>query len=864
MVLTTKTRMKSLLVFSILLSVIPLGAWNPTNTLTLANSDTLVSPQVNAAVSSAGAPFSTPGPDLGITNWTHNHFENPGLEDWANPRSPNDWYHYRSADRYQWFATEPPYNVSEGTYSAGQQTRTTVSTVGWSYWYQSGFGADMQNLTLDFDWLVSSMPDQNFDYFLVYVSTSDNRYVYYYIAGANGVGFTNTSTSGTYRFLGPIGIWQNFYRNITADYLAIPGFPSTISPGLTIRNIYFYCQTGTALNQWLRAFFDDVELQNASTTYIGGTTRNGNLETASLNPWYTSGNGAEAHVLQSSIAHSGSFSGNVTGVSDGNASLAQLYQYPRIRITNDNHGSFSFWWHLNQPQVTSGDYAMINFQFYNFSNYFRLYYVIGAGGALLFSNSTWDHYYLIDDFNTTGSWKYFQCDLWQEMSSVFGNSDAIVDSLFVTVLANNPGSHVEVLIDDAKLVARTVTVADFEDQRNPGSLVYGWDNEYSSNLFVTDQGYGGGKAANCSLNPLAGLQIDQDLHRRPLNSTRETYLDLMWRIEDFSEGYITFYLQFDDSRVLWYILATSTWGGLTNTSSNGYFNVTGSRTIGSWMQLHRDLVHDYEAAFGSLPDTEMSTLEFEALAGNSPIEVLFDDVYIYDDPAPILDNVVLTPGTPVYDQAVVVDLDVIEQDLDMLELGYRIDLGTWTFVSMAHHTGNTYRATIPAQPYDTRVDYFFRANDTWGMYSELPGGPATFTFIVADLSGPEVSIDHPPPGAELTGIVNIDVTATDEASGMDRVEFSVDGSMVSSDSSTPYSYAWDSTTVADGSVTITATAYDNDGNTATDSITLTVSNGGTLPPPPPIPGFPITAVALGLFCSLGIIIFIRRQKRIRY
>jgi hypothetical protein len=335
----------------------------------------------------------------------------------------------------------------------------------------------------------------------------------------------------------------------------------------------------------------------------------------------------------------------------------------------------------------------------------------------------------------------------------------------------------------------------------------------------------------------------------------------MWRITSFITGDVYFTLPLNDGYFLHYVFASDDWSGFVNGTYNAYFNITMTGTMGVWNQMHRDLVHDYEDAFGSLPDTSFIEIQLNVFTSSDPLEILFDDLYLYDDPAPILDNVVLTPDTPVYDQDVIVDIEVKEQDPDMLNLVYRVDSGLWNFLSMLHHTGEIYRATIPGQPYNTQVDYFFQANDTWGMYSELPAGPAFFTYTVADLTDPEVSIDSPSTGSDVSGMVDIDVTASDEASGMDRVEFSVDGSMVSSDSSAPYSYSWDSTTVADGSVTITATAYDNDGNQATDSITVTVTNGGTLPPPPPIPGFPFEAIILGLAVSLGVIVVIRRRRK---
>ena len=142
-----------------------------------------LSSPINADISVPGASISTPGPDLGITNWTHNHIENPGLESWGNPYSPGDWMAYRSPDRYCWFATEPPDHVSEGTYSAGQTTRSSPSIAGYSYWYQGAMNAYMQNLTFDFDWFVNTLPDSNWDSFFVYLRISDGRYMYYYLAG---------------------------------------------------------------------------------------------------------------------------------------------------------------------------------------------------------------------------------------------------------------------------------------------------------------------------------------------------------------------------------------------------------------------------------------------------------------------------------------------------------------------------------------------------------------------------------------------------------------------------------------------------------------------------------------------------------
>lgn len=125
---------------------------------------------------------------------------------------------------------------------------------------------------------------------------------------------------------------------------------------------------------------------------------------------------------------------------------------------------------------------------------------------------------------------------------------------------------------------------------------------------------------------------------------------------------------------------------------------------------------------------------------------------------------------------------------------------------------------------------------------------------VADTTAPTVSLTDPTPAGQpagydhIAGTVTLQATATDDSGSLNRVEFLVDGVLAHTDSvGTPptYSYpGWDTTTLADGSHTLVARAYDNAGNSADSPVTVTVNNGGRwagpglaadlrLAPPPP-------------------------------
>lgn len=88
---------------------------------------------------------------------------------------------------------------------------------------------------------------------------------------------------------------------------------------------------------------------------------------------------------------------------------------------------------------------------------------------------------------------------------------------------------------------------------------------------------------------------------------------------------------------------------------------------------------------------------------------------------------------------------------------------------------------------------------------------------------PTVSITNPADGSTVAGTVNITADASDD-NGISKVEFYIDGRLKFTDSSSPYSYSWDTTAENDGSHIIKAKAYDTINQTATDQHTVTVDN----------------------------------------
>ncbi|ADI84783.1 Ig-like domain-containing protein [Geobacter sulfurreducens] len=104
-------------------------------------------------------------------------------------------------------------------------------------------------------------------------------------------------------------------------------------------------------------------------------------------------------------------------------------------------------------------------------------------------------------------------------------------------------------------------------------------------------------------------------------------------------------------------------------------------------------------------------------------------------------------------------------------------------------------------------------------------GETTVTVKVAnDATAPTVSLSAPTSGATVSGVVSVNATATDNLA-VAKVEFYVNNVLASTDTTSPYSYSWDTSTVANGVYSLTAKAYDAAGNSkVSTAVTVTVNN----------------------------------------
>ena len=129
--------------------------------------------------------------------------------------------------------------------------------------------------------------------------------------------------------------------------------------------------------------------------------------------------------------------------------------------------------------------------------------------------------------------------------------------------------------------------------------------------------------------------------------------------------------------------------------------------------------------------------------------------------------------------------------------------------------------------FTTVVDLGTAGRDIYFGYGRVNASAAVAAakaMPAPDTTAPTVAIANPVGGSTVSGLVSVGVNAADNV-GVARVDLKVNGTLVASDSAGPYSFSWDSSSVANGMNNLVAIAYDAAGNVASSStVSVNVAN----------------------------------------
>lgn len=143
-------------------------------------------------------------------------------------------------------------------------------------------------------------------------------------------------------------------------------------------------------------------------------------------------------------------------------------------------------------------------------------------------------------------------------------------------------------------------------------------------------------------------------------------------------------------------------------------------------------------------------------------------------------------------------------------------------------TAGTHTLKFIGNKQDVKLDRVIFAADL----NCIPTGNGNNCDTPSDTTPPTADLTAPAEGSMVSGTVEMAASASDNTS-VTKVEFYVNSALVATDTSAPYTYAWNTAASGNGQKTITAKAYDPAGNFGSDSYRVTVQNGDSQAPTTP-------------------------------
>jgi hypothetical protein len=765
---------------------------------------------------------------------------NPSFEDWdTNNRRPEEW----SVDATAHVYTNSTYTgmIKHGSYAGFQVVMG--SNTSWGYGFlrnvpetSTYYPYLRYGVSVSLDWYVVMNPDLSL-YGLTAVqvqfrNSTDVRTLYYYLSHRPAP-YSNDTWTGYILMNHSISSWHTFDRNMTEDFLAVWG-PTAYSDTHYVYDFQLRVSSPPQATNNIIAVFDDVSMYN--DTYSDWIL-NGDFESGFGSPWNTYATNL-GYCDQASDSTDGSYSLNMslaaTNPAQGYVRVNKYYSpYNSFFVFGPETNTISWDWKYSDTAGAGiSQYSSLRFQFYN-GTYYNVELWMGRGDDYMTSNSSTTVRVPAPGFGTRDSWVHSEVDLYDLMQAA-GFFDLRLHSIRFEVYqsVSVPDATINVLVDNFNMKTHPMgnPAFDYLDPYGIYSPFQGWWR-YSGSGEVTasTDSHSGSYSANIT------VENDQDgLYRHDINFHFDSKLaiDFWWRLDDIqSTGLAIAYIYFEfvvggGNRHIRYVLGKSQIHSTMNDTTVKYIYADGFNQTGVWNRLYRNITADIENAFSTSAEgwETYQITAYAASAAGMRTSLLIDDFNMIDMEPPSISGVVYD-SNPMYYEDVNVRTTATDTrpGVSSVVVNYTTDgWSSWDTVSGVYDPSDWFDAEIPAQPYNTQVEFYVIVTDGCDNSVIDDNGGLLYTYTSDDDLAPTLVISNPGNNTDQSGLLSIEATALDPGSGIEYVSFNPDGGGAINDYTAPYSQNWNLDDESLGSHYIIVTARDNEGHTATMTHYITV------------------------------------------
>ena len=768
-----------------------------------------------------------------------NVISNPSFEEWNSLDDvPTDWQVQTSAYQFG----DPVYTeeVANGVYAGYVEGQGGFAAYASSYLTTGNIPPSTDDLlepglSLSFNWNALAVPDlqlgSNIYLRLITNGGLGYRYFNYYLCTGTTL-FTNDTRNVHIIGNDTINQWNSFDRNITEDFIAAFELPQLTATEY-ISNLYFYATSPAGATGIVRLVFDDVSLYDGTFTEF---LSNGDFETGTGSSWFTY-QSTLGYVEQSPDSTVDSYSVNITApqVSIGSG-WARCFRYLSptgyyYALTPGMTMIRTDWKYNDTVGAGAGQYAYLRLTFQNVTQY-QVHYYFGIGDDTMHqANDTLNYYVTVPGFGVRDIWQTTEFDLYDAVSQI-GLDSLPLTQLSFYVYEAQPSSTVELLIDNFNILSYPANDATFEFENAPtfDPPFLGWSRFYYTPAEVTSTSDSHSGLSACNITAVG----QEDGLYRDIYTDFDNKLatDFWWRLDHIdASGLAGTYIQFEFSdttqyHYIRYMLGKSTSFPTTNSSSIKHVLAENINQIGTWNNLARNITYDFESSFSTSSDSwYISGISiYVYTAPGLKLTCLFDDLQFIDTEPPVVDSV-LFDGTPMYYEDVLVRVTTtdVRPGVSSVFLLYSIDSWSSTEVSAGtYDEGDWYNATIPAQVYNTHLDFYIQVIDGCSNEKIDDNGGLFYSYTVGDDVDPTLTITNPANNTDQSGLLTITADVADLGSGIQWVSFNPDGSGSVTDYSAPYQQNWNLDDESLGSHFVVVTVRDNVGHQVTKTHYFTV------------------------------------------